>query len=137
MVFCSCRQSEKIGILCSHNLKVLDMMNMKVLPEHYILKRWTRETRYGAVQDIHENNVIKNTKIDATRCYQNISRKFLSIASRAVDYGEIYSYVDNVLNTLHRGVDEKIKNSPDILTNRFMEQETIVFPEKSTLTSLV
>jgi hypothetical protein len=41
MVFCSCRRLERIRILCSHALKVLDMMNMKVLPEHYILKRWT------------------------------------------------------------------------------------------------
>jgi hypothetical protein len=117
MVFCSYRQFERIGILCSHALKVLDMMNMKVLPEHYILKRWTREARCGVVQDIRGNNVIENPKIDATQCFQNLSRKFLSIASRAADYGEIPSYVKNVLNTLHRDVDEKIKNSPYISAN--------------------
>jgi hypothetical protein len=83
------------------------MMNMKVLPEHYILKRWTREARCGVVQDIHGNNVIKPPKIDATRRYQNISHKFFSITSQAADYGEIYSYVDNVLNTLHRDIDKK------------------------------
>jgi hypothetical protein len=93
------------------------MMNMKVLSEHYILKRWTREARCGVVQDNRENNVIENRKIDATRRYQNLSHKFLSIASRATDYGEIYSYVENVLNTLHRDVDEKIKNSTYILVN--------------------
>jgi hypothetical protein len=65
MVFCSCQQLERIGILCSHALKVLDMMNIKVLLEHYILKRWTREARCGVVQDIHGNNVIENPKIDA------------------------------------------------------------------------
>jgi hypothetical protein len=32
------------------------MMNMKVLSEHYILKRWTREARCGVVQDNRENN---------------------------------------------------------------------------------
>jgi hypothetical protein len=63
--------------------------------------------------------------------------QFLSIASRAADYEEIYSYVDNVLNTLHRDVDEKIKNSPNILANQSMEQEIIVIPEKySHITSL-
>jgi hypothetical protein len=45
------------------------MMNMKVLSAHYILKRWTREARYGVVQDIHENNVIEISKIDATRYF--------------------------------------------------------------------
>jgi zinc finger SWIM domain-containing protein 3 len=117
MVLCNCRQYERIGTLCSHTLKVLDMMNIKVLHAHYILKRWTREARCDIVEDIHGNNVIENLKIDATQCYQNLSCKFLSIASRAADYGEVYSYVDNVLNTLHRDVDEKIKNSLDISAN--------------------
>jgi hypothetical protein len=57
------------------------MMNMKVLLEHYILKRWSHEAKCGGVQDIHGDNVIENPKIDATRCYQNLSRKFLSITS--------------------------------------------------------
>jgi hypothetical protein len=104
------------------------MMHINVLPEHYILKRWTREARCGVVQDIHGNNVIENPKIDATRCYQNLFLKFLSIAFQAVDYGEVYSYVDNVLNTLHRDVDKKIKNSPDISANQSKEQETISVP---------
>jgi hypothetical protein len=93
------------------------MINMKVLLEHYILKRWTHEARCGVVQDNRRNNVIENPKIDATRRYQNLSCKFLSIASRTVDYGEIYSYIENVLNILHRDVDEKIKNSPAISAN--------------------
>jgi hypothetical protein len=82
MIFCSCWQFKRIGILCSHTLKVLDMMNIKVLPKHYILKRWTRETRCGDVQDIRGNNVIENPKMDATQRYQNLYYKFLSIASR-------------------------------------------------------
>jgi hypothetical protein len=72
----------------------------------------------------------KNPKIDATRRYQNISHKFFSITSRAADYGEIYSYVDDVLNTLHRDIDKKIKNSLDISANQSMEQETIAISKK-------
>jgi hypothetical protein len=73
MVFCSCRQFERIRILCSRALKVLDMMNMNALHEHYILKMWTHEARCGAVQDNCGNNVIENPKFDATRRYQNIT----------------------------------------------------------------
>lgn len=130
MVCCSCRQFERVGILCCHALKVLDMMNIKVLPEHYILKRWTREARCGSIQDIRGDNVIENPKIDATRRYQNLARKFLSLASRAADYEEIYSYIDNVLDTLHRDVDEKIKNTPNELANQPKEQTTIAIPEE-------
>ena len=38
MVSCSCRLFERIGILCRHAMKDLDLMNIKLLPERYILK---------------------------------------------------------------------------------------------------
>jgi hypothetical protein len=55
--FCSCGQFERTGILCSHILKVLDVMNIKSLPEFYILKRWSREARSGNIQECYGNNV--------------------------------------------------------------------------------
>ena len=33
-------------MLCSHALKILDKMNIKLLPNHYVLKRWTKEELY-------------------------------------------------------------------------------------------
>lgn len=36
---CHCRKFETHGILCSHALKFLDVMNIKLIPEYYILKR--------------------------------------------------------------------------------------------------
>jgi zinc finger SWIM domain-containing protein 3 len=42
---CSCGMFNRMGILCGHGIKVLDLMNIKTLPTHYILKRWTREAR--------------------------------------------------------------------------------------------
>ncbi|KAK0590039.1 hypothetical protein LWI29_021993 [Acer saccharum] len=44
-VACNCMKFEFMGVLCSHALKVLDYRNIKVLPSHYILKRWTRDAR--------------------------------------------------------------------------------------------
>jgi zinc finger SWIM domain-containing protein 3 len=52
IVTCSCRLFERIGILCRHALKGLDLMNIKLLPERYILKRWTRGTRSEIIQDM-------------------------------------------------------------------------------------
>jgi zinc finger SWIM domain-containing protein 3 len=48
---CSCQMFNRTGILSAHGFKVLDLMNIKTLPSHYILKRWTREARNGRVQD--------------------------------------------------------------------------------------
>jgi zinc finger SWIM domain-containing protein 3 len=44
-VSCSCGKFERCGILCCHALKILDVMNINVLPKKYILKRWTTYAR--------------------------------------------------------------------------------------------
>lgn len=44
-VMCNCMKYEFMGVLCSHALKVLDYRNIKLLPSHCILKRWTRDAR--------------------------------------------------------------------------------------------
>jgi len=50
-VSCDCHKFETHVILCSHALKVLDVINIKLIPETYILKRWTRDARLGSDQD--------------------------------------------------------------------------------------
>ena len=64
MVSCSCRLFERIGILCRHALKGLDLMNIKLLPEKYILKRWTRDARSEIVQDMHGKDIVENPKLE-------------------------------------------------------------------------
>ena len=45
IVLCSCRQFDRIGILCGHALKVLDLMNIKSLSPQYVLKHWRQGKR--------------------------------------------------------------------------------------------
>ena len=75
-VSCSCGMFNRTGILCAHGLKVVDLMNIKVLPTHYILKRWTREARNGSIQDRQGRNVIENPKREAQLWYKFLSHKF-------------------------------------------------------------
>jgi zinc finger SWIM domain-containing protein 3 len=42
-ICCSYGMFNRVGILCAHGLKVLDLMNIKMLPTQYIIKRWTRK----------------------------------------------------------------------------------------------
>ncbi|OMP08900.1 Zinc finger, PMZ-type [Corchorus olitorius] len=56
-VSCSCKKFKMEGILCSHALKVLDLMNIKLIPDRYILKRWTKHARDGNVQDFDGHDV--------------------------------------------------------------------------------
>ncbi|OMP10240.1 hypothetical protein COLO4_04687 [Corchorus olitorius] len=43
--------------LPDHTLKVLDLMNIKLIPDRYILKRWTKHARDGNVQDFDGHDV--------------------------------------------------------------------------------
>ena len=106
---CSCGQFNRIGILCGHALKVLDLMNIKSLPTQYVLKRWTREARSGAVQDNKGRDVIENPKLDDMLHYKkNMTRKFLNLAHRAANHPRCTLLVNNTLDMLSKQVEEEI-----------------------------
>lgn len=48
-ISCSCKKFESMGILCMHALKVLNFKNISYLPPQYILMRWTKNARDGAI----------------------------------------------------------------------------------------
>ena len=105
---CSCGQFNRIGILCGHALKVLNLMNVKLLPAQYILKRWTREARSGTVQDNQGRNIIENPKLDDMLHYKNMTRKFLNLAHRATSHPRCTLLVNNTLDILSKQVEEEI-----------------------------
>ncbi|XP_066346684.1 protein FAR1-RELATED SEQUENCE 5-like isoform X4 [Miscanthus floridulus] len=105
---CSCGQFNRIGILCSHAIKVLDLMNIKSLPAQYVLKRWTKETRSGAVQDNQGRNIIENPRLDETLRYKSMTHKFLSLAQRAASHPGCSLIVHDTLDILSKKIEEEI-----------------------------
>ena len=43
---CSCAKFEGYGILCKHILYIMKRKQVKSIPSHYILPRWTMNVRY-------------------------------------------------------------------------------------------
>jgi zinc finger SWIM domain-containing protein 3 len=109
---CSCFQFKRTGVLCGHALKVLDLMNIKLLPNHYLLKRWTREARFGTIKDIKGRNIIENPKLDAMLRY-----KFHDFAYKAASDPECSMLVDNALECIAKQVEDKMSASTSILTD--------------------
>ena len=81
-VSCTCGTFNRVGILCAHGLKVLDLMNIKTLPSHYVLKRWTRDAKKGSILDKEGRNVVENPKLEAMLRYNNLSYKFVTLAKK-------------------------------------------------------
>ncbi|WVZ60298.1 hypothetical protein U9M48_010343, partial [Paspalum notatum var. saurae] len=48
---CSCCKFENSGILCRHILRLFLALDVRAIPEIYILKRWTKEAKNGFVLD--------------------------------------------------------------------------------------
>jgi hypothetical protein len=108
-VSCSCQQFERVGILCSHALKIIDLMNIKQIPEHYVLKRWTRGARCGVVQDNYGRHVVENPKLDASRQYRFLAQRFNSLASRAANSEECFEFLDSALLAIEKQMIEKFE----------------------------
>jgi zinc finger SWIM domain-containing protein 3 len=100
-------------------------MNVKLLPNHYILKRWTREATYGTIQDSKGRSIIENPKLDAMLCYRAMSHKFLNLAYQAASSIECCLLVDDALDCLRNQLKEKINASISILSNSYNVQPTV------------
>ncbi|KAI9077017.1 hypothetical protein K1719_041030 [Acacia pycnantha] len=114
-VVCSCMQFEHVGFLCSHALKVLDHMNIKVVPSLYILKRWTKEARLGTVKEVGQFNMQDNPKMIVASRYKDLCQRLLKLSARASESEEAYQFSQTKLDEIMQGV-EKILTLKDAET---------------------
>jgi zinc finger SWIM domain-containing protein 3 len=125
-VSCSCGMFNRTGILCAHGLKILDMMNIKTLPSHYILKRWTREARNGSIQDRQGRNVIENPKFEAQLRYKNLSYKFHNLAYKIANYEECCLILANAIDGVRPQLEDMLINATiNAANNPCNDQENI------------
>ncbi|PNX99811.1 FAR1-related protein [Trifolium pratense] len=80
-ISCTCRKFESFGILCCHALKVFDTNDVKLIPNEYILKRWTREARNGVIIDTGGNEVVDDPKLSSTHRYKKLCSTMIRLAA--------------------------------------------------------
>lgn len=95
-VSCECRKFDTYGILCSHALKALDAMDIKLIPDKYILKRWTRCARSGSVQDLHGQWIQVDRKSKFGDRYKELCPKMVQLVNRACESHEAYTFLSKV-----------------------------------------
>ncbi|KAF2939552.1 hypothetical protein DAI22_03g203866 [Oryza sativa Japonica Group] len=121
--FCASSDAEKVykikkfefaGILCSHSLKVLDINNVKYIPEHYIMKRWTIDAK--ALQITRNCNLQEDSKTILSNRYKELCRMFVQIAARAANSKESYFMAANCAEKLAQDVEKclQIRSDPDM-----------------------
>ncbi|XP_042486538.1 protein FAR1-RELATED SEQUENCE 5-like [Macadamia integrifolia] len=114
IVACSCMKFETDGILCCHCLKVLDVLDIKRIPEYYILKRWTRGATNMVVNDSRGKEVEQDVNLDCTQRYRRICHELIQIAAEASNTVEGYELVKDTANELRLKLGD-IRNPVDCL----------------------
>ncbi|KAI8537270.1 hypothetical protein RHMOL_Rhmol09G0010200 [Rhododendron molle] len=109
LAHCSCKTFDFVGILCGHVIKVLDDLRIKMMiPEHFILKRWTKQARAGCAMDVNEREIIENPKLEMSMSYNFLCSAYVKLVGKAVvceeardllarNYAEVNAQVEKIL----------------------------------------
>ena len=125
-VACACRKFETHGILCSHALKVLDVMNIKLIPQQYILKRWTRDARLRSDGDCKGKPIELDVKANFMKRCNELCPRMVKLTNKASESHETWSF-------LYKVYEESNKIIDDMLTKKSKDGEPIEMCQVSIL----
>lgn len=113
-VNCSCKKFEFVGILCCHALKILDINNIKKIPEQYILNRWTIDGKAIHIKGNFEPH--KDPKIKLLQRRNELCRMFVKLADRAAESDDTYIMAVRHAEKLAEEVEKSLgkKSHPDL-----------------------
>ncbi|CAJ2638775.1 unnamed protein product [Trifolium pratense] len=117
-VACECRKFETHGILCNHALKVLDVMNIKLIPHHYIMKRWTRDARLGSSRDWKRQHVELDIKANFMMRCSELCPRMVKLINKASKSHETYAFLSKVYEETDKIID-------DMLAKKFVGGESL------------
>ncbi|KAJ4801304.1 FAR1-related sequence 1 [Rhynchospora pubera] len=107
-VTCTCKRFESTGIQCAHVLKVLDLKNIKELPEQYIIRRWIKDARSGHFTTDLDSSLRAST---AEARYKDLCRIASMIAARAARADEAMGFIESQSNALMKHLDHIFQTS--------------------------
>lgn len=126
MVICTCKKFDFVGIQCCHVLKVLDFRNIKELPPHCVLKRWTKDARLRSLSENFAPDADPTSSV--SRRYNSLCRKLYKIAERAADNIDAFALMvgqsDQLLEQVERILQTKLLEKPSF-TNVNKGQMTV------------
>uniref|UniRef100_J3LXT7 Protein FAR1-RELATED SEQUENCE n=2 Tax=Oryza brachyantha TaxID=4533 RepID=J3LXT7_ORYBR len=113
-VSCSCKKFERNGYLCSHALKILDAMDIKYLPDRYIMKRWTKYARCLTFGDSQGQAIQADKLLESSSRYQHICPKYVRLVARASECEESYRVLDQCWVDLSNKVEEILQKQTSV-----------------------
>ncbi|KAL6222066.1 hypothetical protein ACLB2K_005458 [Fragaria x ananassa] len=112
-VACSCKRFEFEGIVCRHILAYMKWKQTEHLPDHYILKRWTRTAKSNLTLEEHGKNIDDFGDDSLLMRQTTLSR----IASELIDGALVSIEACKLLEEDFESTRKKIKLLVDSTTN--------------------
>lgn len=95
---CSCKKFEFSGIICRHILGVFVMVDLRMLPEEYFLRRWTRNAKNGSQVDEQSSELKNSCQGSITSRYNDLCQDAIKCAERGATSIEIYKAAKDALH---------------------------------------
>ena len=105
-ISCSCRKFETFGILCCHALKVFEANDVKIVPDQYILKRWTKNAQSGIIFDARRNEVMEDPKLSSIQRYKQLCPIMIRLVADVSPFEDLHELVQNGMHDLCNEVKE-------------------------------
>ncbi|KAM0838496.1 hypothetical protein ACQ4PT_060927 [Festuca glaucescens] len=105
---CSCNMFDMCGLICPHIIRVMVHLNIQVIPNRYMLERWSEEANKGApVPDANTRAHMFGIPGTNTLRYNRLCLKMNRLASDACFSDETYELVSTAIDNVSAVVDAK------------------------------
>jgi hypothetical protein len=99
---CSCRKFETFDILCRHALKILDVLDIKLIPDRYITKRWRRDAKDENAKHFTKNDIESDIQLEYVDRYQALCPKYIQLVNEACETEEGFNIPNAVVVDLKK-----------------------------------
>lgn len=104
MANCSCKYFEFSGILCRHILGVFLIVDPRILPPDYFLKRWTRKGRDDGLLEDNSNNHHEDACRSVTGRYNVLCADAIRCAEKGSGSEAVYKAAKDILQKAYEEI---------------------------------
>ncbi|XP_071913966.1 protein FAR1-RELATED SEQUENCE 12-like [Coffea arabica] len=106
------------GILCSHALKVYDMVGTKFIPNQYVTKRWIKKARSGGNVDCKGREISSDLSLSISHRYRLLAPEMVRLTTRAAMSEAAIKLVSSVMSELSKRVEMLFCGEIDKITHK-------------------
>ena len=99
---CSCHYFEINGLICAHIIRVMVHLNVQVIPQRYLLERWSEATTTSMGRTARL--LVFGHPSTNTLKYNSLCQRLRRLTSNACCYDDTYKILDEAIKVLEPAI---------------------------------